>query len=336
MEYIISTALVLLSGLFSGLTLGLLSLNLTELKRKINIGDKNAEIIYPVRKRGNLLLCTLLLGNVAVNTALSIFLGSITSGIIAGITATSLIVIFGEIIPQAFCSRYAMIVGAKTIWLVKIFILILYPVAFPLSLILNKILGNELPTIWSKNELREIIKFHENSKDSEIDADEERIMLGALSYSSKTAKDIMTPRTIMFTLEIDSTLDKKTIQGIKRHGFTRIPVYKKQIDNIIGILNVKDILGLEPGAKTANVYRQNGITYVPETKKLDELMNELLKSRNHLAFVKDEFGSLLGIVTLEDIIEEVLKVEIVDETDNVTDLRKEARKKLQGNYTISN
>lgn len=327
MEYLISIALVLLSGLFSGLTLGLLSLNLSELKRKINLGDKNAEKIYPIRKKGNLLLCTLLLGNVAVNTALSIFLGSIASGIIAGITATALIVIFGEIIPQAFCSRYAILVGAKTIWLVKIFILILYPIAFPLSLVLNKMLGSELPTIWSKNELREIIKFHEDSKDSELDADEERIMLGALSYSSKTVKDIMTPRTIMFTLEINSALDHKTIQGIKRHGFTRIPVYQNQIDNIIGILNVKDILGLEPGVKTAEVYRQNNITYVPETKKLDELMNELLKSRNHLAFVKDEFGSLMGIVTLEDIIEEVLKVEIVDETDNVTDLRKEAKKR---------
>lgn len=324
MEYIISVVLVLFSGLFSGLTLGLLGLDLTELKRKINIGDKDAEKIYPVRKHGNLLLCTLLLGNVAVNTALSIFLGSIASGIMAGIIATALIVVFGEIVPQAFCSRYAIAIGARTIWLVKFFIFIFYPICYPLSLVLNKMLGSELPTIWSKRELQEIIKFHEDSKHSDVDADEERIMLGALSYSNKIAEDVMTPRTIMFALDINSTLDQKTLAGIKKHGFSRIPVYKTQVDNVIGILYVKDIIGIEPGSKTSDVYRHNNITYISGTKKLDELLNQLIKNKNHLAFVKDKFGSLVGVITLEDIIEEVLKVEIVDETDNVTDLRKEA------------
>ncbi len=324
MEYIISVILVLFSGLFSGLTLGLLSLDLTELKRKIKLGDKNAEKIYPIRKKGNLLLCTLLLGNVAVNTALSIFLGSIATGIVAGLIATSLIVVFGEIVPQAYCSRYAVVVGAKTIWLVKIFIFILYPVCYPLSLVLNKFLGHELPTVWSKKELKEIIKFHEDSKQSDVDADEERIMLGALSYSNKTAEDVMTPRTIMFALDINSVLDQKTLTGIKKHGFSRIPVYKNQIDNIVGLLYVKDIIGLEPGTKTSEVYRHNNVINVLESKKLDELLNELIKGKNHLALVKDQFGALTGIITLEDIIEEVLKVEIVDETDNITDLRKEA------------
>ena len=108
MEYLISTVLVVLSGLFSGLTLGLLSLDTQSLLRRAKRGDKEAEVIYPVRAKGNLLLTTLLLGNVAVNTTLSIFLSSFASGLVAGITATALIVVFGEIIPQAVISRYAL------------------------------------------------------------------------------------------------------------------------------------------------------------------------------------------------------------------------------------
>ncbi len=102
MEYLIVLSLVILSGCFSGLTLGFFSLNLTGLKRKIKLGDVRAKKVYPIRKRGNLLLCTLLVGNVAVNSAAAIFLGEITSGLIAGIISTVLIVIFWEILPQDF------------------------------------------------------------------------------------------------------------------------------------------------------------------------------------------------------------------------------------------
>jgi len=151
MNYVIVIFLVSLSGLFSGLTICLFSIDKNELKRKISLGNKEAKKIYSVRKNGNLLLSTLLLGNVAVNSALAIFLGDIASGIIAGLVATGLIVVFGEILPQAIFIRYAMSIGAKTSWLVKIFIFILYPFCWPISLILDKMLGKEIPTVYSKN-----------------------------------------------------------------------------------------------------------------------------------------------------------------------------------------
>jgi len=103
------------------------------------------------------------------------FLGSIASGVLAGIIATALIVIFGEIIPQASISRYALEVGSKTVWLVQIFIVILYPICWPIAKILDLVLGNEMPTVWSKNELEEIIRSHEDSPDYTLDADEEKI-----------------------------------------------------------------------------------------------------------------------------------------------------------------
>ena len=103
LDYIILIILLFLSAMFSGLTLGLMSLDVFTLKRRVKLNDKHAIKVYPLRKKGNLLLCTLLLGNVAVNSTLAIFLGSITAGVVAGIISTSLIVIFGEILPMAYC-----------------------------------------------------------------------------------------------------------------------------------------------------------------------------------------------------------------------------------------
>jgi len=111
--------------------------------------------VYPIRSKGNLLLCTLLVGNVAINSAIAIFLGSIASGVAAGLIATGLIVIFGEILPQAVFSRFALVLGAKTVWIVKIFLYILYPICWPIAWMLDKALGEELTTIYSKKRINE-------------------------------------------------------------------------------------------------------------------------------------------------------------------------------------
>lgn len=328
MEYFLVVFLLILSGIFSGLNLGLLSLSKAELERKMKIGDREAEKVYPIRKNGNLLLVTLLIGNVAVNSALSIFLGSIVSGVIAGLIATFLIVIFGEIIPQAVFSRHALRFGAKSVFIVKFFIIILYPICAPMAWILNKTLGEEMPTIWSKDELREIVKLHEDSPESEIDSDEERIILGALSFSHKTVEDVMTPRSVLFSLDSRTVLDQEMLEKIKRKGFTRIPVYEKTIDNVIGLLYSKDLIGVCADTNISSLVRTDKLIKVSNEKKLDSLLSEFIKKKSHFAVVFNEHGGLSGAVTLEDIIEEVLRVEIVDENDTITDMRKEAKKKM--------
>lgn len=326
-KIIIILFLVSLSGLFSGLTLGLLGLDKTELERKIKLGDKKAKRVYSIRKKGNLLLCTLLLGNVAVNSALAIFLNSILSGVLAGIFATGLIVIFGEILPQATISRYALVVGSKTVWLVKIFIFAFYPICWPMAKGLDKMLGEEMPTIWTRKELAEIIKHHEDSPQSKLDADEERIILGALSFSEKTAHDILTPRSVVFSLNVNSFLDENLLKKIKESGFTRIPVYKNKTDNIVGLLYSKDLIGFHKKKKIRDLYRKKNLLKVFPEKKLDTLLNDFIKKRVHLAFVFNKYGEFMGLVTLEDIVEEVLKTEIVDEDDHVVDLQKLAKTK---------
>jgi metal transporter CNNM len=327
MTYLIVVFLVSLSGLFSGLTLGLLSLDKNELKRKISLGDKEAKKVYSVREKGNLLLCTLLLGNVGVNSALAIFLGSIASGFAAGLMATGLIVIFGEIIPQATFARYALKVGAKTAWLVKIFTFILFPICWPIAWVLDKVLGEEMQTIYSKKELMKIIEEHEGTKESDIDADEERIIKGALSFSDKSAESIMTPRTVVYTLEVSAVLDKKLLNEIKEKGFTRIPIYQNSIDNVIGVLYSKDLINIKLKTKIKNIYRKEKILTISKDLKLDKLLNTFIKTKTHLACVKNEYQEFEGVVALEDVIEEILRLEIMDETDKTADLQMKARKR---------
>lgn len=318
MVYLIVIFLVSLSGLFSGLTLGLLSLDKNELKRKMALGDKRAAKVYSVRQNGNLLLCTLLLGNVAVNSALAIFLGDITSGALAMLITTALIVIFGEIIPQAASVRYGLIIGAKTVWLVKFFMFILYPLVWPLAKALDKVLGEEVPTIYSKRELIKIIEEHEDWPQSAIDADEERIIKGALTFSDKKVSEIMTPRKKVFGLKGEMILNDDLMRIIKKKGHTRLPIYGKNNHYVEGVLYVKDLIGLDEEIEVKRLCRKRHLLRVSQDMKLDELLNKFIKYKLHLAIVENTQHEFVGVATLEDVIEEVLNVEIVDESDKIT------------------
>lgn len=317
MEYLISTVLVVLSGLFSGLTLGLLSLDTQSLLRRAKHNDRYASVIYPVRKNGNLLLTTLLLGNVAVNTTLSIFLGSIASGVIAGVAATSMIFVFGEILPQAVISRYALWFGAKTIWFTKFVIFVAYPIAWPISRVLNYFLGSELPTVYSKGELMEIISEHENSSLSTIDADEERIIHGALRFSHMSVREVMTSADQVFSVDENQKLTDEFFEKINDEGYSRLPVYSGEKSNIVGLLYVKDLIveGENISIKETEEAFEKEFLTVRTRDLLDVVMTKMLRSKNHLAIVKNKKQQFVGVITLEDIIEEIIQKEIVDEDD---------------------
>ncbi len=325
MGYFIVFILIIFSALFSGLTLGYFSLNRNDLLRKAKLGDKLAKQVYSVRKNGNLLLCTLLFSNVAVNAALSIYLGSITSGVAAGMIATFLIVIFGEILPQAIFSRYALIIGAKLSWVVKFFIFIFYPITFPVAYTLNKILGDELATIYSKRELIKMIEEHEDNPDSEIDEDEERIIKGALSFSDKKVKSIMTPKKEIVGFSSDHMLNREVLEAIIKSGHSRIPVFKGDTTNIISVLYAKDLIDeITHNRKVGEVARKN-VIFVPENKLLDDLLNDFKQTKNHLFVVINKKSEVTGLVTIEDVLEEILGLEIIDEFDENEELEKIAQ-----------
>jgi metal transporter CNNM len=317
MEYLISLVLVLLSGLFSGLTLGLLSLDINSLRRRAKHGDKEAAAIYPIRNKGNLLLTTLLLGNVAVNTTLSIFLGSIASGLMAGIMATTLIVVFGEIIPQSVISRYAIWFGAKTIWFTRLVIIICYPIAYPIAKTLDHFLGSELPTTYSHKELMDIISEHEDSEHSLIDEDEERIMHGALQFSRMRVREVMTPAEKVVSFDENQRLTHEFFTHITDEGYSRLPIYSGDPSNILGILYVKDLLIEDDHItikETEEALERKFLT-VRGRDMLDAVLGKMLKSRQHLAIVRNHNNHFVGVITMEDIIEEIIQQEIVDEDD---------------------
>ena len=315
MEYFIVFILLLFSALFSGLTLGFFSLNKNDLERKAVLGDKQAKKVLTVRKDGNLLLSTLLISNVAVNSVLSIYLGSITSGIVAVFLATFLIVIFGEIIPQASFSRNALSFGAKFVWLIVLFRAIFYIITKPISLMLDKILGEELPTVYSKKEFIKMIEEHEDSSVSDIDEDEERIVKGALAFSEMKVANVMTKAENVFMLSSKQVLDNETIDLIIKKGFSRILVYNGASTTILGVLYAKDLIAESTHGKLAEEVARSRVVVVEKEKNLDHLLNDFQKSRNHLFIVKD-LDRFIGIVTIEDVLEEIIDAEIVDEFDN--------------------
>jgi len=320
--YIIVAFFLILSGLFSGLTLGLMGLDTFELKRRSKLGDIDAKRIYPLRKKGNLLLSTLLLGNVAVNSALAIFLGSVSTGLIAGITATGLIVIFGEIIPQSVFSKHALKLGAKTTWIVYIFLFFLYPVTKPISMALDKFLGSELPTSYSKKEFEEIIQEQKNIKDSGITSSEFRILKGGVRYSHEVVKNVMTPRIKTYFLDENDILDEKLKSEIVKKGHSRIPILCKEREKVVGILYAKDLINADCHKKTKiKSLMRKRVIFVEEDKRLSTILSEFKKRKVHLFIVNDDFKGISGIITLEDVLEEIVG-EIVDEYDQKVDMRK--------------
>ena len=333
--YTIIIVLVLFSAFFSGLTLALMGLDTTGLEIVMSGDDaalaRAATRIYPVRKNGNLLLCTLLLGNVAVNTLLGILMADLTSGTVGFITSTAMIVIFGEIIPQATFSRYALQVGEKAIPLMNVIICLFYIIAKPLAFCLDKLLGHELGTTYSKAEFSKLLEIHMNA--GELNQDEGQAMKGALEYQDMTVQQVYTALNKTFMVNVDDRLSFETMSIIFKTGYSRIPVYENNVSNVVGLLFVKDLIFINPVDCTpvrsfVEIFgRGSHVVWMDD--KLGEVLNFLKKGHCHMALVRDvnkgdgtgdPFYEVKGIITLEDIIEVIIGDQIIDETDAWEDL----------------
>ncbi|XP_057381490.1 unextended protein-like [Daphnia carinata] len=340
-QVLIIAVLLSLSGLFSGLNLGLMALDRTDLKIYENTGSDNekryARAITPVRNHGNYLLCTLLLGNVLVNSSLTILLDDLTSGIIAIVGSTMGIVIFGEIVPQAICSRHGLAVGAHTVWITKFFMLLTFPLSYPISLILNLILGEEIGAYYNRERLKELIKVTNDYHD--LEKEEINIISGALELRKKTVGNIMTRLDDIFMLNYESVLDFETVSEILKQGFSRVPIYDGERTNIVGLLFIKELALVDPEdaipLKTLCRFYQRQCNFIFEDTTLDIVFKDFKEGhKGHMAFVQrinntgdgDPFYETVGLVTLEDVIEELIQAEIVDETDVWIDNRSKRRR----------
>jgi len=335
LQWVMIVVLVLFSAMFSGLTLGLMSLDPSGLEIVMANSDdpklaRAAKAIYPVRLRGNLLLCTLLLGNVTVNSGLSIVSASIFSGLIGLLVSTGVITIFGEIIPQAICCRYGLQIGEATIPLVKFLVIIFYPICKPMSWVLDKLLGREIGTTYSSSEMTKLIEMHVQR--GEFHSAAGAAMKGALRYHSVTVNEVMTPLINVFMLSADERLGFDVVAKIFKTGYSRIPVYEVSKSNIVGLLFVKDLIFLDPEDEIpvknfVHIFGR-GLHFVWADDNLGDVLKLLKSGRSHMAVVQDvnqgdggdPFYEVKGIITLEDILELILGDEIVDETDALVDV----------------
>lgn len=249
--------------------------------------QKYAKAILPIRRRGNLLLCTVLLGNVLVNSTLAIFLDGLAGGVAGVLGSTAAIVVFGEIVPQSICSRHALAVGAKTLWLTKLFMIITFPVAYPISRILDRILGIEVGAVYMRKQLLHLLQMQDPYND--LERDEMGIITGALTYKTKSAEQVMTKLEDVFMIDVQSNLDFRTVSKIIDTGHSRIPVFSGSRENIVGLLFVKDLAFVDTDdnipLQTVIKYYKHPIEEVYTTTSLDRMLDLFKRGRTHMALV---------------------------------------------------
>ncbi|OEL25243.1 DUF21 domain-containing protein [Dichanthelium oligosanthes] len=288
----IIVVLVLFAGLMSGLTLGLMSLSLVDLEVLAKSGTeqdrKHAAKILPVVKNQHLLLCTLLICNAAAMEALPIFLDSLVTAWGAILISVTLILLFGEILPQSICSHYGLAIGASVAPLVRLLVWICFPIAYPISKLLDYVLGHGQTALFRRAELKTLVTLHGNEagKGGELTHDETTIIAGALELTEKKAKDAMTPLCQTFAIDINAKFDRELMQEVLEKGHSRVPVYYEKKTNIIGLILVKNLLSVsandEVPIKSVTIRK---IPRVFEDMPLYDILNEFQKGHSHMAVV---------------------------------------------------
>lgn len=304
------------SGLCSGLNIALMSLDIGDLKRKSKLGNKQARRVLPLRKNSHLSLAGILLTNVGAVSATSLVLEHHLNGVLAGLLATLLIVIFGEILPQALFARNALAFCARFAVALRIMIVVTYPVSKPLQLLLDALFGDEKRPLQTRRELGIMITEHLGHQESELDDDEVEIIRGALQLSEKRIRDIMTPIANVYWLTPDTELNDQKIDEIKRHGRSRIPIFNRRLTQCFGILLMKDLVDIDFDEEKLRVddLTLHPAQLVGSMTALDTMFRKFIIGGTHLIPVERE-DEIVGIVTIEDLIEEIVGHEIEDETD---------------------
>ncbi|XP_063818345.1 metal transporter CNNM1 isoform X2 [Pseudophryne corroboree] len=339
---LVSLLLLAASALFSGLRLSLLSLDPVELRVLRNGGSaaekEQARRVQSVRGRGSYLLCTLLLGNTLANAALAGWLCASLPAEpgLAALLCAGCVFLGGEVAPYSVCSRHGLALAARAVCLTRLLMAAAFPVCYPLSRLLDWALRQEISTCYTREKLLEMLRAADPYND--LLKEELNIIQGALELRTKVVEDVLTGLGDCFMLRSDAVLDFATVSEILRSGYTRIPVYEgDDRANIVDILFVKDLAFVDPDdctpLQTVTRFYHRPLHCVFNDTRLDAVLEEFKKGKSHLAIVQrvnnegegDPFYEVMGIVTLEDIIEEIIKSEILDETDLYTDNKKKER-----------
>ncbi|MDA9843379.1 gliding motility-associated protein GldE [Flavobacteriaceae bacterium] len=326
-QWIVVILLLVGSALISGAEVAFFSLQLKAVEElDENNTDPRLQRVIALLKRPKRLLATILVANNFINIAIVLVFSVLSHSFLSGIEnpivvliieigiITSIILIFGEILPKVYANRNALHFSKRMALLISFLDrYILFWITYPMSQttsFLEKRLGDQ-KNQFSVDKLSQALEL---TGDDETTSDEQRILEGIVNFGNTDTREVMCPRMDMFALSDELTLDE-IIPIILEQGFSRIPVFHEKKDNIKGILYTKDLL---PNLNNPNFAWQGVLKppiYVPENKKLDDLLKEFQQKKIHLAIVVDEYGGTSGLITLEDIMEEIVG-DISDEFDD--------------------
>lgn len=272
--------LTLMAGLMSGLTLGLMSLDnvdLEVLKRSGTSHQRSCAVrIHPVVENPHRLLVTLLVCNAIAAEALPLVLDRLTDPITAVIISVTVVLLFGEIIPQAACSAYGLEIGALSAPFVRVLMVLTAPLNIPIAWVLDRVLGHRQTALFRRGQLKALVDIHGQGQafGGQLSPDEVRIIKGALDLTNKRAKAAMTPLDMVFMLSLDDVLDETTLTAILASGHSRIPVHRPgNKSEILGILLVKELIlvDIHAGIKVSSMKIRSLPVLLAETPMYDML-----------------------------------------------------------------
>ncbi|MBU7017637.1 MAG: HlyC/CorC family transporter [Theionarchaea archaeon] len=323
LELVGLTILLLLSAFFSSSETAFVSSRRSRIRHLMEGGNKKANLIHKMMEEPDKVVAAIVIGNNIVNIAASAIATSLAInlfgnegiGVAIGVM-TFLILVVGEITPKGFAVKNAerlILAFARPLYYV---IKVLSPIATGMTAITKgfiRLSGGKLDRnpFFTEEEFKMLLTMAE--EEGSLEGEERERIYNVFEFSDTVAREVMTPRTDMVCLDINATLEEAR-DIVVNTGFSRIPVYNENVDHIVGILYAKDLLQCSDsdGRELKDMVREP--YYIPETKKVDELLKEMQKSKTHLAIAVDEYGGTAGIVTIEDLLEEIVG-EIFDEYD---------------------
>ena len=320
--------LLVLSALFSSAETALTTVNRFKMMTLAEDGNRKAKTVLAVIDNSPKMLSAILIGNNIVNLSASSLTTSIAygfGGYIVGFATgilTFLILVFGEITPKTMATIYADELSLQYAGIIYVLMTILTPVIFFVNqfssgvLFLLRVDPNRKNDSYTEDEIRTIV--HASHEDGNIESDEKEMINNVFDFGDANAKDVMVPRVHVTFADVNSTYDE-LIEIFREDKFTRLPVYEDTTDNVIGTINMKDLL-LYDNTKEfqlRDILRKPFFTY--EFKKISELLVEMRQSSYNIAIVLDEYGETSGLISLEDLLEEIVG-EIHDEYDENEDL----------------
>lgn len=311
------------SAFFSGAETALTSVNKVRIRNMVDEGNSRAKIVWDLIEDPSKLLGTILVGNNVVNIAASAlatsiaieYFGSSGVGYATGIM-TLLVLIFGEITPKSLATENAETVSLKIAPIVSFLQKILSPIVFILlqiTKLFSKLFGKneeEMPSI-TESELKTMIDV--SQEEGVLEGEEKDMLVNVFDFKDSPLSKIMTPRTDMIAIEVDSSF-KEVVEVYKEYGYSRYPVYKENRDDIVGIFSIKDVALLDENEDFhLNKFLRKPI-YLFETQRATKAFEELRTKKITMGVVIDEYGGTSGIITIEDLIEEIVG-DIEDEYD---------------------